>query len=247
VRAQRFGLRMREESATRCKLLRWVVVAALVTAPVSPAAQPLPAALQACARITRDSERLACFDREIAALSGVAAQGAEAAPTAPVKAASAAGVAASVASASAGVSASAGAPAGATVPVSSSTPASVSAPAGTSAPPGTSTPAGSAAVATLSPEQKLGLSLEGIRKLEAKEGIKSTELKSLTTHIVNVSHNAAGRLVFRLDNGQVWRQAETRSSFEAESGEVATISAGALGSFWLSTSKHNWTRVERIP
>jgi hypothetical protein len=30
-------------------------------------------------------------------------------------------------------------------------------------------------------------------------------------------------------------------------GDVATISSGVLGSFWLATSKHNWTRVERIP
>jgi outer membrane autotransporter protein len=102
----------------------------------------------------------------------------------------------------------------------------------------------------LTPEDKLGLSAEGIRKLEGERGIKSADVKpakELTAHIANVSHNAAGRAVVTLDNGQVWRQSETRSSFEARAGDTAKITPGAMGSFWLSTSTHNSTRVERLP
>jgi hypothetical protein len=53
--------------------------------------------------------------------------------------------------------------------------------------------------------------------------------------------------VFTLDNGQVWRQSETRASFEARTGDAVKISRGGMGSFWLSTDTHNWTRVERVP
>ena len=106
-------------------------------------------------------------------------------------------------------------------------------------------PAGAAPL--LSPEQKLGLTPEGLRRLEAKQGVKPPEVKGLTAHISSVSRGASGRMVFTLDNGQTWRQAETRSSFEAAPGDVATISSGALGSFFLATGRHNSTRVERIP
>jgi hypothetical protein len=96
----------------------------------------------------------------------------------------------------------------------------------------------------------MGLSTEGVHQLEAKKGINSAEAKSpqeLTAHLANVSRNSAGREVFTLDNGQVWRQSETRTSFEAHAGEAVKITPGALGSFWLSTDTHNQTRVERVP
>ena len=104
-----------------------------------------------------------------------------------------------------------------------------------------------AAAAPLSPEQRLVLPPEGIRKLESKQGIESPQVKGLTAHIASVSRNGAGRQLFTLDNGQVWRQAESKASFEAGPGDAVTISSGALGSFWLATGKHNRTRVERLP
>ena len=99
-------------------------------------------------------------------------------------------------------------------------------------------------------EQKLGLSAEGIRKLAAKKGINSAEARAplaLTAHLASVTRNSAGREVFTLDNGQVWRQSETRARFEAHAGEAVKITPGAIGSFWLSTDTHNQTRVERVP
>jgi hypothetical protein len=177
--------------------------AAMATGATLALAQPLPPALQACARLTQDSERLACFDREVAAgrapVGGAAVKSAAAAPATP--------------------------------PADAHTGA---------------TGAGTAA-APLTPEQKLGLSGEGVRKLEAKQGTKPAEVRRLTAHITSVSRNASGRMVLTLDNGQVWRQAESRSTFEAAPGDVAIISPGALGSFFLATGSHNWTRVERIP
>ena len=187
-----------------------VAAAALAAGAALAAAQSPPAALQACTRISQDSERLACFDREVAALSG------HAATKAPVGGAAANPAAAAPATTAAADAHTGGAGAG-------------------------------TAAAPLTPEQKLGLSGEGVRTLEARQGIKTEKVKGLTAHITSVSRNASGRLVLTLDNGQVWRQAESRSTFEAGPGDVATISPGALGSFFLATNSHNWTRVERIP
>jgi hypothetical protein len=101
--------------------------------------------------------------------------------------------------------------------------------------------------ASLTPERTFGLSGDQILQLEARQGgTPPAKLKSLTAQIASVAHNAEGRWVFTLDNGQVWRQTETRS-FEASPGAAVRISSGAMGSFWIETSKHNWTRVERVP
>lgn len=134
--------------------------------------------------------------------------------------------------------------------------AAAAAPAAASAGAGTASAAAPAAgAATLTPEEKFGLSGEGVRKLEGGEGakaakdtsLKDTSLKELDAHIAGVSRNAAGRTVLTLDNGQVWRQSETRSRFEAHAGDAVKITPGALGSYWLSTNTNNWTRVERLP
>jgi hypothetical protein len=134
--------------------------------------------------------------------------------------------------------------------------AAAAAPAAASAGAGiTSAAAPAAGAATLTPEEKFGLSGEGLRKVEGRQGVKGakdtslkdTSLKELDAHIAGVSRNSAGRAVFTLDNGQVWRQSETRSSFEAHAGDAVRITPGVLGSYWLSTDTHNGTRVERLP
>jgi hypothetical protein len=218
---------------------RWLTAATVLVLPagVMPArSQSLPPALEACSHIRRDADRLACFDREAAAASrGTSAKsppaGTSEAPAEP----RAAGASSTTSPA-------------ATPPAASPPPAS---PLPASQPPAPlpAPLAAQAAPASLTPEQKLGLSPEGVRKLEAKQGVKmAPEVKNLTAHIASVSRTASGRMVMTLDNGQVWRQSESRSTFEApQPGELATISHGALGSFWLATGKHNWTRVERIP
>ena len=98
------------------------------------------------------------------------------------------------------------------------------------------------------PEQTFGLSGDQIRTLEARQGgtPPPVKLKKLTAQIASVSHNSEGRWVIKLDNGQVWRQTETRS-FEASPGQAVKISTGAMGTYWLETGPHNWTRVERVP
>jgi hypothetical protein len=87
------------------------------------------------------------------------------------------------------------------------------------------------------PEEEFGLS--GTRAL----GPTPTRLHA---RIVSVSR-FADRQVFVLDNAQIWQQIELDPDFATRVGQEATISKGALGSFWLATDSHRATRVKRIP
>jgi hypothetical protein len=183
-------------------------------------AQAVPGSLHDCMSITSDKQRLACFDREMAKLDS----------TGTKHGASASGDGKTNAQASTGN------------PTSDDGKTNTR----TTGNPTSGAKATAPSAASLTPERTFGLSGDQILQLEARQGgTPPAKLKSLTAQIASVSHNAEGRWVLTLDNGQVWRQTETRS-FEASPGAAVRISSGAMGSFWIETSKHNWTRVERV-
>jgi hypothetical protein len=184
-------------------------------------AQAVPGSLHDCMSITSDKQRLACFDREMAKLDST-----ETKHRAP-----ASGDGKTNAQASTGN------------PTSDDGKTNTQTSTGN---PTSGAKATAPSAASLTPERTFGLSGDQILQLEARQGgTPPAKLKSLTAQIASVSHNAEGRWVFTLDNGQVWQQTETRS-FEASPGAAVRISSGAMGSFWIETSKHNWTRVERV-
>jgi len=207
-----------------------LAVLALLSALSGPAfaAPVVPAEFRSCGQISEDSARLACFDKALAGLSS-----APAAAAAPVAAAPVAAAPVAAAPVAAAPVAAAAAPAGAGA---AAAPLAGAAAVGAAA---ASAPAG------LTPEQKLGLSPEGVRKLEEQHGINSPQVKGLSAHVTGISRNGSGRGVYTLDNGQVWQQSETRN-FEISPGDEVSISSAAFGSFWLATDKHNWTRVQRV-
>jgi len=103
-----------------------------------------------------------------------------------------------------------------------------------------------AAPPKLTPEQKIGLSRAKVDKLEAPpDAPPEPQIKDFIATIRNVS--GGGRRVFELDNGQVWRQSESKS-FDVHAGDAVRISKGALGSFFmeLQANKHLSTRVSRV-
>lgn len=75
---------------------------------------------------------------------------------------------------------------------------------------------------------------------------QETEGESLTSGISSIDKDAYRRLIFELENGQVWRQIEYKR-FDADAGEVAVIRHGSFGSykFYVEGTKR-WTRVRRI-
>ena len=111
----------------------------------------------------------------------------------------------------------------------------------------TDPPGKESAPASLSPEEKLGLSERRVQQLESKRTAPPQEISELQAHIVRTSPGSYGRDVFELDNGQTWQQTEAQLSFTARPGDTVTIKKGALGSFWLTKSpSRQATRVKRL-
>lgn len=84
---------------------------------------------------------------------------------------------------------------------------------------------------------------------EAEFGLQKsrdeTEGESLTSGIAAVGKDGYGKLIFELDNGQVWRQTEYKR-FLAKAGQVAEIRHGSFSSYKLYIQgKKSWTRVRR--
>jgi hypothetical protein len=146
------------------------------------AAEPL-AGLMACRGLADAVSRLACFDREAAALALVS-------PVAPA--------------------------------------------------------AQAAPVPMLDPQQKFGLSQSAIAAREAKAGSPSTEPSTIRAKLVQVAAGADGRLVFTLDNDQVWRQLGVEGELLARQGAGVTISRGVFGSYWFELDSGRGCKVTRL-
>ncbi|MEP7242547.1 MAG: hypothetical protein ABI885_02565 [Gammaproteobacteria bacterium] len=67
----------------------------------------------------------------------------------------------------------------------------------------------------------------------------------LQAHVTKLAEQTGGKLVFTLDNGQVWRQSESTPPPNIKQGETVTITPGALGSFWLVGESRRSIRVKR--
>jgi hypothetical protein len=165
------------------------------------AAEPL-AGLLACRSITDSAARLACFDRETAALASAPAPSLAAAPNVPAAAAAPA------------AAQSAAAPAPAAQP--------------------------------LDPQQSFGLSGSAIAEKEEAKGARPAKLAKLESRVVGLSLTGNGRTVFTLENSQMWRQLESDGDMLARLGDVATISRGLLGSYWLQLKNGRGCKVTRI-
>jgi len=63
--------------------------------------------------------------------------------------------------------------------------------------------------------------------------------------IVAVGNTRDGKLIFTLDNQQVWIQSEVKT-IEFVVGDVVHVEHGAMGSLWLAADKGRKTRVKRV-
>lgn len=188
----------------RISLLLVCMVCALPCA----AAEPL-AGLLACRSIADSAARLACFDRETAALATAPAASLAAAPASPSS-----------------FAATAQAPAVAQTAAARSA-AQPSAP-------------------VLDPQQTFGLSGSAIAANEEAARTRPAKLAKLESRVVGLSLAGNGRTVFTLENSQMWRQIESDGDMLARLGDVATISRGVLGSYWLQLKSGRGCKVTRI-
>jgi hypothetical protein len=211
-----------------------VIVAMLIV--VSPSvsvaddATSTASAFMKCARIASDAQRLSCYDRLATELIelGLSSMGTAPATQPPAP--------------QAPTEQQATAPVAATQPPAPATPAAQSAVATPSADPqpaseGTAVGDGAAAIATT--EDQFGL--------ERIDDEKRKDIKAIQSRYVGEFRGWTGKTVFKLENGQVWQQAQSGRMAWRATNPMITIKRGFMGSYQLSVEGVNKTvRVKRI-
>jgi hypothetical protein len=78
------------------------------------------------------------------------------------------------------------------------------------------------------------------------EVFRPQQSAQITGKIVALREGTGGRLIFTLDNGQVWAQAESRPNIRFAVGDAVHLEHGAMSSLWLAADHERKTRVKRI-
>jgi hypothetical protein len=100
--------------------------------------------------------------------------------------------------------------------------------------------------AAVSPQDEFGVSGSAIAAKAETNGAHPEKLSKIESKVVGLSLTASGRTVFTLENAQVWRQLGSDGDVLAKLGDSATITRGALGSYWLSLKSGRGCKVTRI-
>jgi hypothetical protein len=117
-----------------------------------------------------------------------------------------------------------------------------SAPVIVTAPPATAAPA----LPPLNAQQQFGLSEGTLAAREMAVGARPTPAAKITASLARISGSADGRLVFTLDNDQVWKQVTGGTELLAKQGDAVTVSRGWLSSYNLVLANGRSCKVERI-
>ena len=91
---------------------------------------------------------------------------------------------------------------------------------------------------------QFGLTADIARKRDPAAERRAAET-ILPGKIVAMGTTRDGKLIFTLDNQQVWIQSEVKT-IEFVVGDVVHIEHGAMGSLWLAADKGRKTRVKRV-
>ena len=79
-----------------------------------------------------------------------------------------------------------------------------------------------------------------------KQALEAARTKNIASEVVLVGGNREGERVFTLNNGQVWRQTESRVLGLVRAGDAIHIRAGSFGTYLLITPGGVPLRVKRI-
>jgi len=90
------------------------------------------------------------------------------------------------------------------------------------------------------------LSAGAIAAKERAAGTRPPETAKIEARITGLQLSASGRVVFTLDNGQVWRQLLVEADMLAKLGDSVTISRGWLDSYWLQLRSGRGCKVTRV-
>jgi hypothetical protein len=98
----------------------------------------------------------------------------------------------------------------------------------------------------LSAEQQFGLPERTVAAKEVAAGTRASDAAKVEAHIATLAAAADGRILFTLDNGQVWRQLQAEGDLLAKPGDLVVVSRALLGSFWLSAPSGRGCKVTRL-
>jgi hypothetical protein len=106
--------------------------------------------------------------------------------------------------------------------------------------------AGGGDAAKLSPEQKFGLGAATVVAKEAEPGQPPAGVAALEGTLTGLRTAADGRVVFTLDNGQVWRQLAPGPDLLLKVGDRVKIARGVFDSYLLTTPAMRNCKVTRV-
>jgi len=98
----------------------------------------------------------------------------------------------------------------------------------------------------LNPRRTFGLPEGVVARKEVAAGVRARPITHLQTHIIGLSRTGDGRTVFRLSNGQVWRELLPGGDLLAKVGSAVVVSRGWLGSYWLKLPNGRDCKVDRL-
>jgi hypothetical protein len=90
-----------------------------------------------------------------------------------------------------------------------------------------------------------GLTADIARKREPVAEPRPAE-PALPGKIAALRSGPDGKMIFTLDNRQIWIQSQPEPGKQFMVGDAVTIEHGAMGSFWLAADKARKTKVKRI-
>jgi hypothetical protein len=104
----------------------------------------------------------------------------------------------------------------------------------------------SSALAALTPQQQFGMSEGALAKREEAAGARPVPTTKISAHLSSLGSGSDGRMIFSLDNDQVWKQIASEGELLAKQGDSVTISRGWLNSYHLELANGRGCKVERI-
>ena len=108
-------------------------------------------------------------------------------------------------------------------------------------------PSATAAANQQHTDENIGLEGKELHKKLKEQGVetKPEPVQPIVSTIARLLPRPNNEYAFELDNGQTWEQAESKA-LDVNPHDAVSIQPGVLGSFFMTTQRHQRVRVHRI-
>jgi hypothetical protein len=98
----------------------------------------------------------------------------------------------------------------------------------------------------LNAQQQFGLPEHALVAKEVAAGTRAADVSKVESRVRLLARAPDQRMVFTLENGQVWRQLLIDGDLLAKQGDSVTISRGVFHSYWLQLPSGRGCKVTRL-